>query len=233
MTADLRVLDDPSEAAAELLARHAAAGGHVALTGGSTPRAAYERAAAMDLDWGGATLWFGDERCVGPDDERSNYGMAKAALLDRISGPAPDVHRIAGELGPDRGADDYEAQLHGAFGDGTPSLHLVLLGLGPDGHCASLFPGRPEVGESRRHVVGVPEAGLEPFVPRVSFTLPLINAAREVVFLVSGAGKAEAAARAFGGTPDPATPASLVAPGWGALTVLLDPAAAAGLEVET
>jgi 6-phosphogluconolactonase len=228
--ADIRVLDDPSAAAADLLARHAADGHHIALTGGSTPKAAYERVAGMDVDWGRATLWFGDERCVPPDDERSNYGMAKAALLDRISGPAPDVHRIAGELGPDPGADDYEAQLHEVFGEGTPSLDLVLLGLGPDGHCASLFPGRPEVGVTDRLVVGVPEAGLEPFVPRVTFTLPLIDAAREIVFLVAGASKAEAVARAFGGPPDPATPASLVEPASGSLTVLLDPPAAELLE---
>jgi 6-phosphogluconolactonase len=231
MTAEVRVFDDPAEAASDLLGRHVATGGHIALTGGSTPRPAYERAAAMDVDWSAATLWFGDERCVPPDDERSNYAMAKAALLDRIPDPGPAVHRIAGELGPDRGADDYEAQLREALGEGSPSLDLVLLGLGSDGHCASLFPGKPEVGETQRLVVGVPEAGLEPFVPRVSFTLRLIDAAREVVFLVTGAGKAEAVARAFGGAPDPATPASLVAPTSGSLTVLLDPAAAALLEV--
>jgi 6-phosphogluconolactonase len=230
MPAEVRVLDDPSQAAADLLARHVAARHHIALTGGSTPRAAYERAAAMDVDWGGATLWFGDERCVAPDDERSNFAMAKAALLDRIDGPAPAVERIAGEQGPEAGADDYEARLRETFGEGTPSLDLVLLGLGSDGHCASLFPGKPEVEVSDRLVVGVPEAGLEPFVPRVSFTLPLIDAAQEIVFLVSGAGKADAVARAFGGAPDPATPASLVAPASGSLTVLLDPAAAEKLE---
>jgi 6-phosphogluconolactonase len=230
MAAEVRVLDDPAEAAADLLARHAAAGHHIALTGGSTPRAAYERAAAADLDWSGATLWFGDERCVPPDDELSNYAMAKAALLDRIPGPPPTVERVACERGPDRGADDYEARLRETFGAGTPSLDLVLLGLGPDGHCASLFPGKPEVEEAERLVVGVPEAGLEPFVPRVSFTLPLIDAAREIAFLVVGAGKADAVARAFGGAGDPATPASLVAPASGSLTVLVDPAAAERLE---
>jgi 6-phosphogluconolactonase len=163
---------------------------------------------------------------VPPEDERSNYCMAKAALLDRIPGSAPTVHRMAGELGPDRGADDYEARLRETFGAGTPSLDLILLGLGPDGHCASLFPGRPEVEETERLVIGVPEAGLEPFVPRISFTLPLIDAAREIVFLVMGGSKAEAVVRAFGGARDPATPASLVAPASGSLTVLLDAAAA-------
>jgi 6-phosphogluconolactonase len=228
---DIQVSDDPAAAAAELLARHAGAGSHVALTGGSTPRDAYERASSMDLDWSGATLWFGDERCVAPDDQRSNYLMAKRALLDRLRGEPPTVERILGELGPDAGADDYAERLGAAFGGGAVVLDLILLGLGSDGHCASLFPGRPEVGVTDRTVVGVPEAGLEPFVPRVTFTLPTINAGREVVFLVSGAGKAEAAARAFGGTPDPDTPASLVAPESGSLTVLIDPAAAERLEL--
>jgi 6-phosphogluconolactonase len=232
MAADVQVLDDPAGAAAELLARHGGAHHHVALTGGTTPKDAYRRAAGIDVDWSGATLWFGDERCVPPEDELSNYGLARASLLAEISGPAPVVHRIRGELGPAEGAADYEALLRHSFGnDRPPALDLVLLGLGSDGHCASLFPGKPAVEETERLVVGVPEAGLEPFVPRVTFTLPLINAAREVAFLVSGAGKAEAVARAFGGTPDPDTPASLVAPVTGTLTVLLDPAAAERLEV--
>jgi 6-phosphogluconolactonase len=230
VAADIRVLDDPSEAAAELLARHAGSGHHIALTGGSTPRQAYERAAAMDVNWAAATLWFGDDRCVAPDDDRSNYRLAKESLLDRLTDDAPAVQRIAGELGPDPGAQDYEQRLHEVFGEGTPSLDLVLLGLGGDGHCASLFPGKPGIHVTDRYVVGVPEAGLEPFVPRVSFTLPTIDAAREVVFLVSGEGKAEAVARAWGEAPSPAVPASLVAPASGSLTVLLDPAAASRLK---
>lgn len=226
---DLRVTDDPAAAAAELLAGHVRAGAHIALTGGSTPRDAYARLAATDgLDWSAPTLWFGDERCVAPDDERSNFRMAREALLDRVGARA---ERIRGELGADDGAADYESRLRTAFGEDFPALDLILLGLGSDGHCASLFPGRPELEVTDRAVVGVPEAGLEPFVPRVSLTLAAINAGREVVFLVTGAGKAEAAARAFGGTPDPDTPASLVAPESGALTVLLDPPAAERLEV--
>ncbi|MDX6672430.1 MAG: 6-phosphogluconolactonase [Solirubrobacteraceae bacterium] len=223
---DIRVLEDPAGEAAALLVRHASAGSHIALTGGSTPADAYARAAAADADWSSATLWFGDERCVAPDDQRSNYLMAKRALLDRLPGDPPAVERILGELGPDAGADDYAERLGAAFGGGPVVLDLILLGLGSDGHCASLFPGRPEVGVTDRVAVGVPEAGLEPFVPRVTLTLPTINAGREVVFLVTGAGKAEAAARAWGGTPDPDTPASLVAPASGTLTVLIDPAAA-------
>jgi 6-phosphogluconolactonase len=137
---------------------------------------------------------------------------------------------MRGELGPAAGADDYEEQLSADFGDDVPAFDFVLLGLGSDGHVASLFPGRPEVEETRRRAVGVPEAGLEPFVPRISLTLPAINAAREIVVLVTGAGKAEAVARAFGEAPDPDTPASLVAPESGALTVLLDAPAAERLE---
>jgi len=223
---DIRVLEDPAAEAASLLARHASARSHIALTGGSTPADAYARAAASDADWSGATLWFGDERCVPPDDQRSNYLMAKRALLDRLRGEPPAVERILGELGPDAGADDYAERLGAAFGGGPVVLDLILLGLGSDGHCASLFPGRPEVNVTDRVAVGVPEAGLEPFVPRATFTLPTINAGREVVFLVTGAGKAEAAARAWGGAPDPGTPASLVAPESGTLTVLIDRAAA-------
>jgi 6-phosphogluconolactonase len=228
--AQIHVADDPAGPAAELLIRHATAGHHIALTGGSTPRGAYRRAAAAGVDWSGATLWFGDERCVPPEDERSNYAMAKASLLDAISGAPPAVHRIMGELGPREGAADYEARLRRALDGAMPALDLVLLGLGPDGHCASLFPGKPAVEEERAAVVGVPEAGLEPFVPRVSLTLPAINAAREVVFLVTGEAKAQAVRRAFGPRPDRSAPAARVAPGSGSLTVLLDAAAASALE---
>lgn len=226
----MQVLNDPSGAAAQLLAQTAGAHGHIALTGGSTPGRAYEIAAQAGADWSHATLWFGDDRCVAPDDERSNYRMAKATLLDRLADPGPTVHRIEGERGPQAGADDYEAKLRDAFGAGMPSLDLVLLGLGSDGHIASLFPGKPALEEHDRLVVGVPEAGLEPFVPRVSFTLGLINAARSVVFLIAGEGKADAVAGAFSDDPDPALPASRVAPASGELTVLLDPPAASRLE---
>jgi 6-phosphogluconolactonase len=227
---EVRVLADPAAAVAELLGRHAAAGHHVALTGGSTPREAYVRAASLDVDWSGATIWFGDERCVMPDDARSNFGMAREALLDRLVESRPRVERIEGELGPEQGAADYERRLASEFGEGMPSLDLVLLGLGADGHCASLFPGRPEVEERSRAVVGVEEAGLEPLVARVSLTLAAIDAACEVVFLVAGAGKADAVARAFASPPDPAVPASLVAPASRRLRVLLDAPAAARLE---
>lgn len=226
---EIRILDDPGQATAELLVEAAQQGHQIALTGGSTPRAAYERAAGARIDWSAATLWWGDERCVAPDDERSNYAMAKAALLDRIDGATPQVHRIQGELGPQPGAEAYERELHDVFGAGMPELDLVLLGLGADGHCASLFPEQAALDEQDRLAVGVEQAGMEPRVPRVTLTLPVINAAARVVFLVTGADKADAVARAFEGDIDPATPASLVAPTSGELEVLLDPAAASQL----
>ena len=227
--ADLRVLDDPGPAAADLLSAAAGAGGQIALTGGSTPRSAYERAAVADVQWSRATLWWGDERCVPPDDELSNFGMARASLLEAIPGPPPEVHRMRGELGPREGADAYEAELHEVFGAGMPELDLVILGLGADGHCASLFPGQAALEENARLAVGVQEAGMEPYVPRISLTLPVINAAREVVFLVTGEDKADAVARAFEAEPGPETPASLVTPTSGRLIALLDRAAASRL----
>jgi 6-phosphogluconolactonase len=225
---EIRVVDDPAGVLAEQLAQAASQGRSIVLTGGSTPRVAYERAAAMDADWSGASIWFGDERAVPPDSEHSNYAMADAALLSRVS--AGSVHRMKGELGQHEGARDYEQQLQSVFGEATPELDFLLLGLGPDAHCASLFPGDAALGERERHVVGVDTPGMAPLVPRITLTLPVLNAAREVVFLVSGEDKAEAVARAFGGLrPGPEAPASLVRPVHGSLTVLLDQAAAAQL----
>jgi 6-phosphogluconolactonase len=212
------VTDDPAGAAAERMA--AAAGGHIALAGGSTPKAAYERVAAMDVDWSGTTFWFGDDRCVPPDHEHSNYRMAREALLERIEPEA--VHRIKGELPYEAAADDYERVLREAFAGGLPELDLILLGLGPDAHTASLFPGDPALGERERLAVGVETPGMAPLVSRVSLTLPVLNAGREVVFLIAGADKKDAVRRAFSGTPDPQAPASLVE----AHLVLVDPAAA-------
>jgi 6-phosphogluconolactonase len=226
------VIEDPAEECARRLAAVASAGGHIALTGGSTPKRCYERTAGMDVDWSGATLWFGDERCVPPDDELSNYRMAKEALLDRLpdaSAGGPAVKRIAGERGPNAAADDYERELRATLGEELPRLDMVMLGLGPDAHVASLFPGQPSLRVQDRIAVGVEQAGFEPLVPRVSLTLPAINAARSVVFLVTGEEKSDAVARAFGGEPSEDAPGSLVRPTDGELTLLLDRAAAGGL----
>ena len=161
------VTPDPAGAAAERLAAAGQRGWARRAAGGSTPRAAYERAAEMDADWSAATLWFGDERCVPPDHEHSNYRMVESALLDRIAGDPPAVKRIQGELGPEAGADAYEEELRATFGDEVPRLDLVLLGLGPDAHTASLFPGDDALGERERLAVGVRDAGHgSPGVPR-------------------------------------------------------------------
>jgi 6-phosphogluconolactonase len=199
----------------------AASEGHVALTGGSTPRAAYERVAGMRPDWSGVDIWFTDERCVPPDHEHSNFGMAERALLSKIEGAT--VHRIRGELGTEDGAAAYENE----FGEfGPEALDLILLGLGPDAHICSLFPGDDALFERERRVVGVERPGMAPLLPRVTLTLPVVNSSSQIVFLVTGEDKAEAVERAFSGHPDPRAPASLVE---GPALALLDPAAAARL----
>jgi 6-phosphogluconolactonase len=211
----IELSDDPAGAAAELLV---AASGHVCVTGGSTPRRAYERAAERRQDWSGVEAWFTDERCVPPDHEHSNYRMANEALLSRVSGVA--VHRMKGELGPGQGAAEYQRELEAA---GRPAFDLILLGLGSDAHICSLFPGDDALGERERPVVGVETPGMAPLVPRITLTLPVVNESREIVFLVTGEDKADAVARAFSGRRDPMAPASLVE---GHATVLLDEAAA-------
>ena len=227
--AEITVVDDVAGAAADRIADTVRAGGHIALSGGSTPKASHERVARLDLDWGQTTLWFGDDRAVPPDHEHSNFAMAKSSLLDRLAGAPPTVHRIHGELGYQEAADAYDRKMKEVFGDDPPRIDLLMLGLGPDAHCASLFPGDAALGERERLVTGVETPGMPPLVSRVTVTLPVLNAAREVVFLISGEDKAEAVARAFGDAPDPDAPASLVRPDPGRLLVLLDPPAAARL----
>jgi len=221
---ELQVVEDPAAAAAAAAERLAGANGHLVLTGGSTPRAAYERVAGERSDWSGVDLWFTDERCVPPDHEHSNYRMVKEALLDRAEGAV--VHRMEGERGPAEGAAAYERELEGVFGEALPAFDLMLVGLGPDAHVCSLFPGDDALGERERRVVGVETPGMAPLVARITLTLPVLNAARELLFLVTGEDKAQAVARAFAGPPDPRAPGSLVRPEQGTVTVLLDAAAA-------
>jgi 6-phosphogluconolactonase len=149
--------------------------------------------------------------------------MTKAALIDLLADPPAAVHRMRGELGPEDGAAQYADEL------GDTVFDLLLLGLGPDGHIASLYPGQPSLGESERRVIGV-EAKLEPFVDRITLTLPVLCAAREVLFLVAGADKVDAVARSFAGAPSRDTPGSLVRAVDGITTVVLDRAAAAKLQ---
>lgn len=223
---DITVVDTAAEVArlvAERLVEQAQNGGSIVLTGGSTPRHAYEIAAEQQHDWSRVELWWGDERCVPPDDQRSNYGMAKAALLDRLEGGPAAVHRMRGELGRDGGVAEYKHELAGV---GT--FDLVLLGLGPDGHVASLFPNFPTLDVTGRDVVGS-EAGYEPFVDRISLTLQRICNTDELVFLATGDDKADAVARAFGGKPSPQTPGSLARSAEGTTRAVLDRDAAAKL----
>ena len=208
-----------SREAAELLAGPGVRGGHVALSGGSTPRPAYEAAARLAPDWSRVEVWWADERCVPPSDERSNYRLVRESLLDRLDRGAAIEHRIRGEVRPDRAADLYEAELKGVVFD------LVLLGIGADGHTASLFPNDPALDELRRRAVPVHRADVD----RVTLTIPVLNAAEAIVFLIVGEEKAAAVARAFTGKPDPATPASLVRSASGTTIVLLDRAAAGDL----
>jgi 6-phosphogluconolactonase len=199
---DLHIVDDPAAAVGELLAEQARRGGSIVLTGGSTPGNAYRHAAELEPDWSKVTLWWGDERCVPPDDERSNYRLAKETLLDRLEIRPAATHRIRGEAPPAGAAEELDAALAGV------TLDLLLLGLGPDGHMASLFPGSPQLEVTDRRVTDGP-AGLEPWVHRVTLTVPTIQSAQRVVFLVSGSSKAEAVQRAFGGEISADVPASL------------------------
>lgn len=217
---EVRVLEDPVEAAAELIADTARDGGHIALSGGSAPGPAYERAAALEPNWSRAEIWFGDDRAVAPDDERSNYLLVERHLLSRLESQPAAVHRMRGELGAEQAAAEYEREL------GDLALGLALNGIGPDGHTASLFPSSPGLGEESRRVIAA-EPGFEPFVERVTLTPPAFARVGVLVYLVVGAKKAEPARRAFAEAPDPRTPASLIR---GRKTiVLLDAAAAAEL----
>jgi 6-phosphogluconolactonase len=237
MTVSFEVVEEPARAAAAMMVSAALGGGEIVLAGGSTPKAAYAQFVSaikeVGFDPSQTRFWLGDERCVERGDKLSNFEMIEESLLRPLADIAePDVHRIKGELGPQPAADDYERQLRDA---GPPRFDLVLLGIGPDGHTASLFPDQPSVSERSRLAVGVPEAGLEPFVPRVSLTIPALAAAREVVFLVSGSAKADAVAAAFGpgSKPDPHVPSSMLVPEAERITVLMDADAAARLDLDS
>ena len=207
-----------ARAAAVLLVEVAEAGGSVVLAGGSTPRRAYELAAATHSDWGGADVWFGDDRCVPADDPRSNQLLVRESLLEWLV-VEPTVHAIATELSAAEAAEAYDAALQGE------PLDLVLLGLGPDGHTASLFPGATTL-DVRDRLAAAAEPGLEPFVERVTLTIPALESGTHVVFLAVGDEKAAAVRRAFAVEPSRLTPASLVRSRHGTTTVILDKAAA-------
>jgi 6-phosphogluconolactonase len=206
----------------------------VALSGGTTPRRVYELLASADFSprvpWAGVHVFFGDERQVPPDHAESNYRMANEALLARVPLPAENVHRIEGVGDARANASDYESVMRGFFGDAAewPRLDLVFLGMGDDGHTASLFPGTEALGEGRAWVAAnwVEKLG----VWRVTLTAPVINSARNVVFLVTGAGKAERLREVLAGERDTARlPSQLIEPREGELFWYLDRSAAAQL----
>jgi 6-phosphogluconolactonase len=204
----------------------------LALSGGSTPRAAYtclaKGALASRIDWERVHILWGDERCVPPDDPRSNFRMAREALLDRVPIPPRQIHRIRGEDFPEEAAEAYERELRELRRHGP--LDLVLLGLGEDGHTASLFPGQSVMHEKGRWVLATPAP--DKTMWRVTLTPEVLNMARNVTFVVSGASKALRLQQVLEGpfTPD-VLPAQAIRPLRGRLTWMLDQAAAGQLRL--
>jgi 6-phosphogluconolactonase len=204
------------------------------LAGGNTPRLTYElltdRRYKPVIDWGSVQVFWGDERCVAPIHHDSNYRMARQALLDHVDVPAPHIHRIHGELPPQDAADHYERELRTYFEGRTGTkaqFDLLILGLGADGHTASLFPHTAALRETKRWVVAHEVAGIEPSW-RVTLTPSAINAAKRVFFLVSGADKADALKSVLSAPFQPDNfPAQLVRPASGRVTWIVDEAAAA------
>lgn len=200
----------------------------IALSGGNTPRPVYQRLASSALDWSRVHVFFGDERCVSPRDARSNYHMAKLALLDRVPIPSENVLRMRGEDPPETAAEAYAIDMRKALGADN-RLDFVLLGLGHDGHTASLFPGLAAVTETKRTVM----ASYVEFVGmwRLSLTPVAINAARQAVFVVTGDDKAAILHRVLQGPREPVVlPAQAIRPAEGPAVWLLDRAATAGLK---
>jgi 6-phosphogluconolactonase len=231
----VQVFPDPTALARAAAGRIAAAAAdaiaargrfRLVLAGGETPRRTYGVLAGIGLearlDWPLVEVFWGDERCVPPDDPRSNYRMARESLLDRVPIAPENVHRIRGEDEPARAAREYEARLRDVVPD------LVLLGLGADGHTASLFPGHRAVRERTRRVLAEYVTVVEAW--RVTLTPPMLNAARAVVFLVSGTGKAGPLRQVLeGALPPDLLPARAIHPASGRVDWLVDAAAGSGL----
>jgi 6-phosphogluconolactonase len=203
----------------------------IALAGGSTPRPIYARLASAGyrerLDWSRVHVFFGDERCVPASDTRSNYRLACDTLLDHVRLPPVNIHRMQGEIEPALAALSYEQELRSAFRlSSFPVFDLICLGLGDNGHTASLFPGTAALREQTRWVVAQYVEVVTAW--RITFTAPLINAARHSAFLVEGAAKADVLARVLHGPYQPdVLPAQLVQPVSGQLHWLVDAEAAA------
>ncbi len=205
----------------------------VALSGGSTPQLTYSRLSdpmvATKVSWRNVHLFWGDERCVPPEHPDSNYRMARKTMIQKVPIPQANVHRIHGELDPDLAAQTYANELRSVFGtEERPRFDLIFLGLGKDGHTASLFPGSLALRETEHWALAVYSEALQAW--RVTLTLPVLNAARQLSFLVSGKSKAERLQEVLKGEPQPEPlPAQLIQPLNGQVTWLIDQAAASRL----
>jgi len=207
----------------------------IALSGGTTPKTLYgllgDAPYREQIDWTLVEIFWSDERCVPPDDPESNYSMAHEQLLSKIQVPASQVHRMPADQ-PDRDAASlaYTQEMQRVFGtNGVPSFDLLQLGMGPEGHTCSLFPHQPSLHEQTRLVM--PVSVPKPPPDRLTFTPPLLNAARNVLFLVTGADKAEAVQAVLEGEDDPDEyPSQIVRPAHGEVVWMLDTAAAARIQ---
>jgi 6-phosphogluconolactonase len=239
--AEVVVLPDAEELAhqaarrfAELAREAVASRGRfsVSLSGGSSPGQLYKLLTRepyrTQIPWRQVHLFWGDERCVPPDDPGSNYHLAEGALIAQVPVPAENVHRMRGELAPEAAARAYDRELQDFFCGPRPRFDLVLLGLGEDGHTASLFPGSPLLEEAERLVAPATAVFQDRPAQRITLTLPAINAARQVLFLVSGGAKAQVVQAVLEGPAGP-LPAQWIQPTAGGLTWLLDAAAASVL----
>jgi 6-phosphogluconolactonase len=182
---------------------------HLALSGGTTPARTYELLVAALPSWDGVEVWFADERCVEPDDKQSNYRLAAKTLLEPADIPSERVHRMEGELGPEEGAGRYAGALSALADEAPPVLDLVVLGIGPDGHVASLFPGADTLDAGERAICLPVRDSPKPPPERITLSLAVLRAARRCLLLASGAGKADAIA-AMLGEPSRHVPASLL-----------------------
>jgi 6-phosphogluconolactonase len=204
---------------------------HLALSGGSTPARTYELLAGELDDWDGVEVWFADERCVPPEDQESNYRLAAETLLHPAGIDPARVHRMEGELGPEEGACRYADALQAnvspddsgpSSSTALPVLDLIVLGIGPDGHVASLFPGAPTL-DAGEHAICLPvNDSPKPPPERITLSLAVLRAARRCLLLATGAGKADAIAAALA-EPSRHVPASLLERK--RLTVIVDDAA--------
>jgi 6-phosphogluconolactonase len=197
------------------------------LSGGSTPKTLYQLLASDEyrkqIDWNKVEIYFGDERCVPPDDPQSNFRMASEAMLSKLPIPEKNIHRMRGEIDPQAAAKEYGQLLKEKFGDG--GADVVLLGMGPDGHTGSLFPGTEAVSETKHRCVAIFVQKLNMW--RITMTAPFFNRAKNVLVLVSGAEKAATLEQVLHGPRDvQKTPIQLIAPTAGTMIWLLDSAAA-------